>query len=121
MISDALPHTYIDQHRKFYAFFENYDTEIEGTRYKGFHFYIFDQHGYCWEQAYNTTLQFIKGIQRGVFLDRPAWQADGLHFRIPLESDEWMDKNVDSAYAIETIRQLTGLDLLLIKRAKEQK
>ena len=119
MISDALPHTYVDQDRKFYVFFEHYDAIIEEQSYKGFHFYILDQHGYCWFSATNTTRQFVKNIGNGVFCDRTTWEANGLPYREPLKRDEWMDKNVDSAYALEMTRQLTGIDLLLIKRAEE--
>ena len=117
MISDKQPHTYIDQGRKFYAFFENYQIALEdGAQKKGFHFYCFDQYGFCWFSLTNPSRQFMKNIANGIFLQRPAWQGEGFGYRNPLETFQWLDGNLDSAYALETIYQLTGLDFALIMK-----
>lgn len=116
MISDKQPHAYIDQERKFYTFFLNFEQEIEGRTFKGFHFFCFDQYGYCWFSAFNATHQFLKQIAGGLFLKRPAWQADTDNASYePLEQDEWMpDTGTDVAYALENVRVATGLDLILL-------
>ena len=121
MISDNQPHTYKDRGRKFYAFFENFDDGVGEQRFKGFHFYLFDQSGYCWFLAMNTSKQFIRAIANELFLQRTAWCADGLPYREPLPRDEWLDNNVDSAYALEMTRNFTGLDLMLIYKAQVEK
>ena len=123
MISDNLQHTYIDKKRKFYAFFQNYEMDIEGdTTYKGFHFFCFDQHGYCWFQAHNATRQFIGAIADGLFLERPAWEADGLHYYESLERDNWIPESpIDVRYALEAVREGLGLDLVLMYQNPEAK
>lgn len=118
MISDKQPHTYIDQRRKFYAFFQNFETdsETEGETFKGFNFFCFDQYGYCWFSAFNATRQFLKAIANGFFLECPAWEADtDQALYEELERDNWMpDTGIDVAYALETVREATGLDLILL-------
>ena len=122
MISNNQPHAYIDQGRKFYAFFLNFEQEREGKIFKGFHFFCFDQHGYCWFSACNTTRQFLNQIADGLFLERPAWQADTTHaFYTELERDNWMpDSPIDVSYALETVREATGLDLVLLYRGNPE-
>ena len=117
MISDRLSHTYISQGLKFYAFFETFDVEVNEKRYKGFNFYIFDAKGYCWCQHVNTTKQFVKQIAEGVFYHRVSWTAEGLAFREPITVKD-LDVNSDTNYAIETLRQALGIDILLIHKAK---
>ena len=119
MISDNQPHTYKDQGRKFYAFFENYEWISDEKTIKGFHFYIFDQEGFCWDSCTNPSRKYIKDKSHGFFLDRPAWEADGLPCRLPLEAYEYLDDNVDSAYALESLYQMTGLDFALILKTPQ--
>jgi len=119
MISDTLTHTYIDQGRKFYAFFMNFKEERDGRIVKGFHFFCFDQLGYVWFHEFNATLQAVRAFSDGIFLRRPAWEADGNVLYEPLEQDKWLpDSGVDAAYALETVRQLTGLDMMLVCRGE---
>ena len=120
MISDKQFHTYIDQGRKFYAFFETFDEVIEEVRCKGFNFYLFDQQGFVYFQATNATRQFVSAIADNIFYKRDAWTSEGFPYRKPLEADQWLDNNMDSAYALESVRQLTGLDLLLVKRGASE-
>ena len=116
MISDTLQHTYIDQGRKFYTFFLNFAHETEGKTFKGFHFFCFDQYGYCWFSAFNATRQFLRQIAGGVFLERPGWEANtDQACYTELERDTWMpDSSIDVSYALETVRESTGLDLVLL-------
>lgn len=134
MISDTRQHTYIDQKRKFYTFFLNFETpttegcgcgfcmEAPKEMFKGFHFFCFDQHGYCWFHMYNTTHQAIRAFGNGIFLQRPAWEADtDQAFYEPLKQDEWIPKSTtDHAYALETVREAVGLDLVLMSKGRER-
>lgn len=122
MISDNLKHAYVDQGRKFYTFFLNYEVERDDKPFKGFHFFCFDQYGYCWFHAFNTTRQFLKQIADGLFLERPAWEADtDQAFYTALEQDCWVqDGNIDDAYALENVRVARGLDIQLLYQAAER-
>ena len=125
MISNNLPHTYIDSDRKFYTFFLNFEvpSSIEGKTFKGFHFFCFDQRGYCWFHMYNTTRQAVNAFANGIFLERPAWEAEDTQASYEyLERDMWLpNASIDIAYALETVREATGLDLILLYRASEEK
>ena len=116
MISDKQPYIYRYKEYTFYAFFEKWEFNEEGYKsFKGINFYIFDQHGYCWDSAINVTRKWIKDKADGFFLEKPAWEADGLPMREPLERYTGLAKgNPDLAYALETVKAATGLDLLLI-------
>ena len=116
----SLPYTFKIHGMKHYAFYENFEVELsesgeEKTLKKGFNFYIFDQHGFEWSENTNVRLSFVKDFADGEFLKRPAWEADGVPLRKPLERYRHVAKgNWDLAYALETVYQQTGLDLLLI-------
>ena len=88
MISDKQPYTYIQAGIRFYAFFENWEhfDEARDKLIKGFHFYVFDQKGYCWEQKHNVAIQYLKLTAHGFFLERPAWEAEGLPLPLPPRS-----------------------------------
>lgn len=119
MISNTPPHTFIVHGIRFYFFMEHYDAEVDGKRLKGFHTYIFDQEGGCWDSCYNSTHSYTRTKGNGIFYQRTIWEADGLPFREPLEHDRWLDNNDDSAYTFESLRQFTGLDMVLLKQAQD--
>ena len=116
MISDKQPHTYKDKGHKFYAFFENYEFREEGYEtLSGFHFYIFDQQGFCWEHSINPTRKWIEDKAYGFFLERPAWETDGCLIRDPLERYMHIaEDDAELAYALEAVNFRLGLDLTLI-------
>lgn len=117
MISNNLQHTYIDQGRKFYAFFMDFEqADADGKTRKGFHFFCFDQMGYAWMSLHNTSNQVLRNFSDGIFLQRPAWQADGDLYYWPLRQDKIPDENIDVAYALETVREALGLDLEILSK-----
>ncbi|MYC75712.1 hypothetical protein F4X10_08120 [Candidatus Poribacteria bacterium] len=135
MISNSLQHTYRDQGRKFYAFFLNFsdtreyevstrETKVTGnteprTRtYEGCHFFVFDQAGYVWLHAFNVSNPFVEAIADGFFFERPAWEADtDTAYCESLDRDAWLPgATIDTRYALETVREATGLDVMMLYR-----
>ena len=112
MISNKVPHTYRSHGVKFYAFFEN--IEVEAV--KGFHFYVFDENGYCYYTTYFVNNSFLRSFGNGFFLERKGLEADGLSDRYTLERYSVHSKDV--TYALEIIHQALGLDLVLLKQSE---
>ena len=138
MISKKQPYTYTDKGCRFYYFRARFDVvrSMDGTfrdfdsdnpptetekRFKGFHAYLFDQNGKLYECSPNSTHTYEKTKGDGIFYASTIWEADGCPFHDPLDAYRgWVggERDIDLAYALETVHQILGLDLMLLKRGK---
>lgn len=116
-ISKNVPHTYIQDGIRYYAFQKACETrrvaDDSASRITAYHFFIFDEDGYCFFQILQTTQAFINSIGNGILKQRTVLEADDLAWsRRPIqESDTWIDGSADRGYAVEIIREALGLNL----------
>ena len=114
-ISKKVPHTYIADGIRYFAFLREIEFQPEGSKrsIKVVNFYVFDADGYCWFCACHTTWSFLKTIGNGILQHRTILTADDTTlYREPLyKSDAWIQGHADRGYALETINGALGLNL----------
>ena len=125
-ISNKVPHTYIADGIRYFAFLRDaeYRSEDSDAVTKFVNFYIFDADGYCWFQICHATLSFLRHLLTtlGILGTRTILTADDTtSTRKPLfESDTWIQGHADRGYALETIRGALGLNLTYLNEVFEE-
>lgn len=113
-----MQHTYRQSGNKFYAFVVPVFNEREenGERHvvNAHNFYIFDERGWCWLEMLHVDINYVlRQLGNGFFKTRTMYTIDTRvdAFRKPaVVSDEWVQGSFDRGYALETIREVLGLN-----------
>jgi len=115
MISKNIPHTYIQNGIRYFAFL---CPVRHSDDFKAYNFNVFDEEGYSWFQVTHGTLPFIKSLFPYIFQKRTILEVDEQEWiRSPIiNSDHKMvSGNAEMGYMLEGLREGLGLDLILFK------
>ena len=118
MISKKVPHTYIQQGTRFFALFVYVRSTYENTEIDAHNFYIFSENGNVWLEMIHVDKSYVLNqLGNGFFKTRHIIEVDEPMpaFRDPLiASDSWIQGSADKGFALETIKESLGLNILYL-------
>ena len=119
MISKKIPHTYIQHGTRFFALFVYVRSTYEDTEIDAHNFYIFSENGNCWTCMIHVDKSYVLNqLGNGdLFKTRHILEVDEPMpaFRDPLiASDSWIQGSADKGFALETIKEALGLNILYL-------
>ena len=118
MLSENVPHTYIQHGSRFFALFIPVREvfKIDGVEkiVDAHNFYVFSENGICWLEMIHVDKSYVLNqLGDGFFRTRLVIVIDAPMpaYRDPIvASDQWIQGSADRGFALEIIREALGLD-----------
>ena len=126
MISKNVPHTYRQEGVRHFILFRIFSFDVAGVAEKTVaNVDIFNEDGCSWFSMTHVELKFVRKFFEYVFSQRESVifleVEDPQYERFPnVPNNAWIQKVCDRGYALETVREGLGLDLVYLFSEKNQ-